>query len=104
MTPSLTDYGRAEGRLRESIWLRCNGLPMHDYPRRQDALATIREFHAAYGVPPAGFFRRLVWWLAKLGQGLTLTTERPARAAGRGREGRVFAQDPSRPNLERGEE
>jgi hypothetical protein len=65
MTPSLGDYNRAEGRLKESIWLRCNGIPTHDYPGRKDDLATIRAYHSAHGIPPAGFFERLVWWLAK---------------------------------------
>jgi hypothetical protein len=63
MPPSLRDYARAEGRLKESIWIRCTGLPQHDYPGRGEDLATIRNFHAAHGVPPAGFFRRLGWWL-----------------------------------------
>lgn len=65
--PSLREYRHAEERLKESLWLRCNGLPMHDYPGRRDDLQTIRRFHAAYGVPPSGFVRRLLWWLGSGG-------------------------------------
>ena len=65
--PSLREYGRAEERLKESLWLRCNGLPMHDYPMRCDDLRLIRRFHAAYGVPPSGFLRRFLWWLGGAG-------------------------------------
>jgi hypothetical protein len=63
--PSLRDYGRAEGRLKESLWLRCNGLPQHDYPGRQDDLQTIRAYHSAYGIPPEGSVRRLLWRLTR---------------------------------------
>jgi hypothetical protein len=59
--PSLKEYNRAEGRLKESIALRALGLPLHDYPGRREDLELIKRFHAEHGVPPTGFFRRL-WW------------------------------------------
>ena len=65
MSPSLRESGRAEGRLKESLWLRCNGLPLHDYPGRQDDLRTIRAYHAAHGIPPQGSVRRLWWWFTR---------------------------------------
>jgi hypothetical protein len=67
--PSLREYRHAEERLKESLWLRCNGLPMHDYPMRRDDLRLITRFHAAYGVPPSGFLRRLLWFLKGSGGG-----------------------------------
>ncbi len=54
-------YREAEGRLRESIALRGEGFWRHTYPGREADLETMRAFHAAHGVPPSGFIRRL-WW------------------------------------------
>lgn len=57
---SRKEYARAEGRLKASIRLRRAGLP-HDYPRRQEDLATMRHHHERLGeIPPErGFF---AWW------------------------------------------
>jgi hypothetical protein len=61
--PSMKQYSRAEERLKESLWIRCNGLPQHDYPGRLEDLATVRAFHRHHGIPPSGRLRRLLWWL-----------------------------------------
>jgi hypothetical protein len=61
MPPNLREYDKAEGRIRQSIAMRCGGLPHHTYDGRDQDLATLRAYHNAHGVPPDGFFRRL-WW------------------------------------------
>ena len=61
--PSLKEYSRAEARVEESIALRCGGFPLHTYPGRDEDLATIHAYIAEHGIPPSGFFARLVWRL-----------------------------------------
>jgi hypothetical protein len=84
--PSLKEYGRAEGRLKESIWLSeaGNGLPLHDYPGRQDDLRLIRSFHSAPR-HPAGRPLRAPRVVARLAKAVAMrnpqTTERPAGQA-----------------------
>ncbi len=56
-------YREAEARLRQSLALRVGGLPRHTYPGRDEDLETMRRYHAERGVPPAGFFARLLWRL-----------------------------------------
>jgi hypothetical protein len=63
MPPSLREYDRAEARIRQSIELRCGGFPAHTYEGRDEDLATLRAFHAEHGIPPSGFFARLLWRL-----------------------------------------
>jgi hypothetical protein len=53
----------AESRIRQSIGLRGDGFRHHSYPEREDDLNLMRVFHAEHGVPPSGFFRRLMWRL-----------------------------------------
>ena len=55
------DYREAENRLRESIAMRGEGFWRHTYPDRDRDLETMRAFHSAYGIPPSGFIRRLMW-------------------------------------------
>ena len=50
-------------RVTKSIELRCEGFPGHTYAGRDEDLATMRTFHGARGIPPAGFFARLLWRL-----------------------------------------
>jgi hypothetical protein len=61
--PSLAEYDRAEARIEESIALRCEGFRDHTYPGRDEDLATIRAYIAQHGLPPSGFFARLLWRL-----------------------------------------
>ena len=63
MPPSLREYGRAEARVEESIKLRCEGFRAHTYPGRDEDLATIHAYHNEHGIPPLGFFARLLWRL-----------------------------------------
>jgi hypothetical protein len=45
------------------IELRCAGFPGHTYPGRDEDLATIHAYIAGHGIPPSGFFARLLWRL-----------------------------------------
>jgi hypothetical protein len=65
--PSLRDYVAAEERIKLSLELRGEGFE-HDYPQRAEDLETMRDYHSAHGIPPAGFWGQLLWWVqAKLG-------------------------------------
>jgi hypothetical protein len=33
------------------------------YPRRDEELETLRAFHGEHGIPPAGYFSKLLWWI-----------------------------------------
>ena len=63
----MREYSRAEERIRESIALRCGGIPGHTYPRKDEDLETLRAFHSEHGYPPAGAQGRLWWWLSGAG-------------------------------------
>lgn len=54
------EYRQAEARLKESIKLRCDGLPGHSYPRREEDLETMRHHHAEHGIPEPSLWMR-VW-------------------------------------------
>jgi len=61
---SRRQYAQAEGRLKRSIALRCEGLP-HEYPGRDDDLRIMRALHQRLGeVPPErgfwAYWRRFV--------------------------------------------
>lgn len=64
-------YDDAEFRIRESIEARSygGGLANHTYPCRSDDLSTMVDFHARYGTPPSGFFKR-IWWRITRGRKL----------------------------------
>ncbi len=63
--PSYREFKAAEGRIKESLWLRCAGLAYHAYPKRRRDLRVIKSFVDAYGLPPEGGLRGWVWWLFK---------------------------------------
>lgn len=62
MSSGAREYARAEGRLKESIALRREGL-RHDYPRRREDLDTMRRYHAEHGTPSSA---ATLWGLASL--------------------------------------
>ena len=51
------EYREAENRIRESILLR-DVLQGHTYPRRDEDLQTIKEYHNRYGIPELGLWAR----------------------------------------------
>jgi hypothetical protein len=54
------EYREAEGRLRESLRLRRDGLP-HTYPLHEHDLETMRTYHKQLGeIPSANRF--YAWW------------------------------------------
>lgn len=55
-------YREAEARLKESIKLRRDGYP-HTYPRREEDLDLMRQYHQQHGIPPAGLWARLKRWI-----------------------------------------
>jgi hypothetical protein len=58
---SMEELDDAEDRVKESLALRGGVLPHHTYPGREHDLEVMRAYHGEHGVPPVGFFRRLLW-------------------------------------------